>query len=131
MQVDEKHIIELMKLEGNPNRALVQMVYDRMFNDSYQLYLSSRMTREIMVNQLLSEGKVSFASNGATFTATYKITKETDLAGTKKWSDLENSDPLKDIRKMKKMLKLMALQEQCVVQQLLIILSTMQKLINF
>lgn len=102
MQVDEKHIIELMKLEGNPNRALVQMVYDRMFNDSYQLYLSSRMTREIMVNQLLSEGKVSFASNGAAFTATYKITKETDLAGTAKWSDLENSDPLKDIRKMKK-----------------------------
>lgn len=102
MQVDEKHIIELMKLEGNPNRALVQMVYDRMFNDSYQLYLSSRMTREIMVNQLLSEGKVSFASNGAAFTATYNITKETDLAGTAKWSDLENSDPLKDIRKMKK-----------------------------
>lgn len=102
MQVDEKHIIELMKLEGNPNRALVQMVYDRMFNDSYQLYLSSRMTREIMVNQLLSEGKVSFASNGAAFTATYKITKETDLAGTAKWSDLANSDPLKDIRKMKK-----------------------------
>lgn len=102
MQVDEKHIIELMKLEGNPNRALVQMVYDRMFNDSYQLYLSSRMTREIMVNQLLSQGKVSFASNGAAFTATYNITKETDLAGTAKWSDLENSDPLKDIRKMKK-----------------------------
>lgn len=102
MEVDEKHIIELMKLEGNPNRALVQMVYDRMFNDSYQLYLSSRITREIMVNQLLSEGKVSFGSNGASFTTTYAIKKETALTDTARWSDLANSDPLKDIRKMKK-----------------------------
>ena len=102
MQVDEKHIIELMKLEGNPNRQLVEMVKSRMYNDSYELYLSSRMTREIMINQLLSTGTVSFTSNGAAFTADYDITTETALTGNAQWSDTTNSDPLKDIRKMKK-----------------------------
>lgn len=101
-QLNERHIIELTKLEGNPNKSLSKMVFDRIFDDSYDLYKSSKMTREVMVQQLLSVGKIAFESNGAAFTATYNITKETDLTGTAKWSDLTNSDPLKDIRKMKK-----------------------------
>lgn len=106
MQVDEKHIIDLMKLEGNPNPQLRELVLDRVFNDSYELYRSSRMTREIMVNQLLATGVVSLASNGISFSTDYSINKMTDLTSTAKWSDTANSDPLKDIREMKKKAKI-------------------------
>lgn len=106
MQVDEKHIIDLMKLEGNPNEKLKEMVLDRLYNDSYELYQSSRMTRELMIQQLLSTGVISLASNGVSFSANYGINKLSALSGTAKWSDTANADPLKDIREMKKKAKI-------------------------
>lgn len=111
MQVDEKHIIDLMKLEGNPNQSLVTMVKQRMFNESMELYRSSRMTREIMANQLLSTGAISMASNGASFTADYNVPakNKVTLTTNKKWNATGESatvDVLADIRAMKKLAKI-------------------------
>lgn len=109
MQVDEKHIIDLMKLEGNPNKQLVQMVKQRMFNDSLELYRSSRMTRELMINQLLSSGKVAMSSNGVSFSVDYGLPSaniQTISTTNLKWSATTTSDPLKDIRAMKKKVKI-------------------------
>lgn len=109
MQVDERHIIDLMKLEGNPNKQLVQMVKQRMFNDSLELYRSSRMTRELMINQLLSSGTVAMASNGASFSVNYGLPSaniQTISTANLKWSATTTADPLKDIRAMKKKAKI-------------------------
>lgn len=59
-----------------------------------------------MIQQLLSTGVISLASNGVSFSANYGINKLSALSGTAKWSDTANADPLKDIREMKKKAKI-------------------------
>lgn len=106
MQVDENNINQLMLLEGNPNKSLYNMVMSRIYNDSYQLYQSSRVVRNLQVMQLLSTGATSMSSNGSTYTVDYGIVNKPTLTSTNKWSDTANSDPIADIRKWKKLAKI-------------------------
>lgn len=83
-----------------------QEVIERIFDDAETLVSGADVVPERMRMQLLSSGQnpsISIAANGATYAYnydpdnTYRTANFKQLTGTSVWTDLDDSDPLKDI----------------------------------
>lgn len=101
---DEQDFMELA--DSNSPRA--KEIIGRIFNDAEKLIASADVVPERMIWQLLcpqTDGKpaISISGDGATYeydydpNETWVDTNFVELAGTSKWTDSTNADPINDI----------------------------------
>lgn len=97
----------LMFMQAN-NTAFARTLIQRIFNDTAELMESAMVTPEIMRMKLMTDGAFTIASaadSGQTVSYSYNYDpngvwadkNNTTLLTTSRWSDHENSDPIKDI----------------------------------
>lgn len=102
----------LMFMEAN-NSAYASTLIQRIFNDTKELIDSAMVTPEIMRMALLHSGTFTIASqndSGQAVSYTYNYdpngtwaaNNNTELLTTARWSDHENSNPIKDINDIKR-----------------------------
>lgn len=106
MLVKEQDIQDYETIAEDSPKA--REILDRIFDDSATLVQSAHVVAERMRMQLLANASghpsISLAdANGATYTYNYDPNNKysgnnfTELQGTSVWTDLDDSDPLKDI----------------------------------
>lgn len=103
MLVKEKDRQELNKVMASGNQSYIDLIINKIFDDSTTLIAGAEAQEERMRMQLLSTGKVSGASGDVVYDYDYGFNpnhKET-LKTTNKWSDLEKSNPIDDIQRWK------------------------------
>ena len=91
-------------VEGSP---LAREILDRNFEDAVTLMDGARVVEELMRMSLLANANghpsISISAEGADYTydydpnSAYSTNNYTALSGTSLWSDLDDSDPLKDV----------------------------------
>jgi len=99
MRIGEKDRQEINKAAAANNAAMVEPVINKIFDDVTGLVDGGDVQAERMRMQLLSTGKINITADRVDYQYDYKLAaaqKET-LAGTAKWSDTTNSDPVADI----------------------------------
>ncbi len=94
--IDEELRQELNMVLETGNQAYIDSVMNRVFDDEMRLLRGAAASRERMRMMALTTGVVAMTNNGQTFTFDYNVTHKGDAAVA--WSDLENADPLEDIR---------------------------------
>lgn len=101
MLVKERDRQELNKVLATKNENYIDLIIGQIFDDMTALVDGAEAQEERVRMQLLSTGKVSGVSNNKLYDYDYNFNvdhKET-LAGTAKWSDLDNSNPVADIQR--------------------------------
>jgi len=103
MRIGEKDRQEINKLLSASNRATLEPILNRIYDDAANLIAGAEVQAERMRMQLLSAGKISItAENRMSYDYDYKMpaSHKTTLGtgGTVKWSDTENSTPIQDIQ---------------------------------
>lgn len=100
---------EMLRVQESTD-PYVQEILNRVFDDVNDLIEGAKVVPERMIMQLLSPAdgspKISIEANGTTYAynydpnGDYKTNNFAKLGGTTdKWSDVENSDPMRDIAK--------------------------------
>lgn len=103
MLVKESDRQELNMVMESNNKAYIDMIIGKIFDDKTTLLDGAVAQEERMRMQLLSSGKISGVSGGVAYDYDFKFDenhKET-LLTTAKWSDLANSNPVADIQRWK------------------------------
>ena len=98
-KVEEKELIMYFRpREGMGDR---QKAIDDIYNIVDDLVMSARARMEWMRWQVLSTGKLTVDDSDINFEVDFGVpaSQQETLAGTARWSDLENSDPLGDIER--------------------------------
>ena len=103
--IDEELRQELNLVLETGNQAYIDSVMNNIFDDEMRLLRGARASRERMRMQALTTGVVAMANNGQAFTYDYGIPAANKVTVQTSWSDLTNSDPIKDIRALKKSIK--------------------------
>lgn len=103
--IDEELRQELNLVLETGNQAYIDSVMNNIFDDEMRLLRGARASRERMRMQALTTGVVAMANNGQAFTYDYGIPAANKVTVQTSWSDLTNSDPIKDIRNLKKAIK--------------------------
>lgn len=94
--IDEELRQELNLVLETGNQAYIDSVMNKIFDDETRLLRGAKASRERMRMMALTSGVISMAANGQAFTFDYGVThKETTKVS---WSDLENADPIEDMR---------------------------------
>lgn len=94
--IDEELRQELNLVLETGNQAYIDSVMNKIFDDETRLLRGAKASRERMRMMALTSGVISMAANGQAFTFDYGVThKETTSVS---WSDLENADPIEDMR---------------------------------
>lgn len=103
--IDEELRQELNLVLETGNQAYIESVMNRVFDDETNLLRGAAASRERMRMMALTTGVVSMAANGQNFSFDYQI--PTDHKGNAKtsWSDVNNADPVEDIRTAKKQIQ--------------------------
>lgn len=101
-RIGEKERQELAKVMAGLNASFVDPIIKKIYDDAKNLVDGAEVVNERMRMQLLSTGKIEIYSNvaGASYKYEYKHPNKNKktLTGTNKWSDFDNSDPVKDIQ---------------------------------
>ena len=97
--IDESLRQELNMVLATGNDAYIESVMNRVFDDETNLLRGAAAARERMRMMALTTGIVSMAANGQTFTFDYGVNHTGNAAVA--WTDLENADPIEDIREAK------------------------------
>lgn len=97
--IDEELRQELNMVLETGNQAYIDSVMARIFDDETNLLRGARASRERMRMMALTTGIISMAANGQAFTYDYGVSHKGNA--TVDWSDLENSDPIEDIKEAK------------------------------
>lgn len=94
--IDEELRQELNLVLETGNQAYIDSVMNKIFDDETRLLRGAKASRERMRMMALTSGVISMAANGQAFTFDYGVTHKetTDVS----WSDLENADPIEDMR---------------------------------
>lgn len=103
--IDEELRQELNLVLETGNQAYIDSVMNNIFDDEMRLLRGARASRERMRMQALTTGVIAMANNGQAFTYDYGIPAANKVTVQTSWSDLTNSDPIKDIRALKKTIK--------------------------
>jgi hypothetical protein len=103
--IDEELRQQLNMVLETGNQAYIDSVMNNIFDDEMRLLRGARASRERMRMQALTTGVVAMANNGQAFTYDYGIPAANKVTVQTSWSDLTNSDPIKDIRALKKTIK--------------------------
>ena len=99
MRVDEKIRQQLLNLASAGNAQVLAPLVRNIFDDTSNLLRGARVTRERMVMELISTGKIAINNNGVAMEYDYGIDEDYQkVKAAKAWSDTENSNPLKDMR---------------------------------
>ena len=99
MRVDEKIRQQLLNLASAGNAQVLAPLVRNIFDDTSNLLRGARVTRERMVMELISTGKIAINNNGVAMEYDYGIDGDYQkVKAAKAWSDTENSNPLKDMR---------------------------------
>ena len=99
MRVDEKIRQQLLNLASAGNAQVLAPLVRNIFDDTSNLLRGARVTRERMVMELISTGKIAINNNGVAMEYDYGIDEDYQKVKTAEaWSDTENSNPLKDMR---------------------------------
>ena len=99
MRVDEKIRQQLLNLASAGNAQVLAPLVRNIFDDTSNLLRGARVTRERMVMELISTGKIAINNNGVAMEYDYGIDEDYQkVKVAKAWSDTENSNPLKDMR---------------------------------
>ena len=104
MRIGEKDRQEINKLLAAANRATLEPVLNRIYDDAANLIAGADVQAERMRMQLLSKGKIQISTeNRMSYDYNYQMpaTHKTTLGagGTVKWSDTDNATPIQDIQK--------------------------------
>jgi len=105
--IKEKDRQELIKLMASGNQNLIDMYVQHIFDDAGTLLKSAQVARERMRMQLLGSGTVLITANNEKLDYDYQLpdNRKKTLTGTNKWSDLDDSDPIKDIREAQELVE--------------------------
>lgn len=97
---------EIMRVEDTTDPYATEVI-DRIYDDADNLIAGAEVVPERMIMQLLAakdgHPKISIQANGTTYAynydpqGTYEANNFMELAGTSKWDDTENSDPMEDV----------------------------------
>lgn len=99
MRVDEKIRQQLLNLASAGNAQVLAPLVRNIFDDTSNLLRGARVTRERMVMELISTGKIAINNNGVAMEYDYGIDEDYQkVKASEAWSDTENSNPLKDMR---------------------------------
>ena len=99
MRVDEKIRQQLLNLASAGNAQVLAPLVRNIFDDTSNLLRGARVTRERMVMELISTGKIAINNNGVAMEYDYGIDEDYQKVKTAEaWSGTENSNPLKDMR---------------------------------
>ena len=99
MRVDEKIRQQLLNLASAGNAQVLAPLVRNIFDDTSNLLRGARVTRERMVMELISTGKIAINNNGVAMEYDYGIDEDYQkVKAAKAWSDTETSNPLKDMR---------------------------------
>ncbi|MGM7428565.1 major capsid protein [Bacillus pacificus] len=89
---DQKDQLTIMNTKFDKER---QQVIDRAFNHIDNLKLGVEETEEYLRSSILYKGKIKYDLDGFSLDLAFDVPKA--FAATKKWSDTENSNPIKDL----------------------------------
>jgi len=104
MRIGEKDRQEINKLLAAANRATLEPIMNRIFDDAGNLIAGAEVQAERMRMQLLSTGKIAItAENRMSYDYDYKLPSDhkktlDGSAGYKKWSDTANATPVQNIQ---------------------------------
>ena len=104
MRIGEKDRQEINKLLSASNRATLEPILNRIYDDAANLIAGAEVQAERMRMQLLSTGKIRItAENRMSYDYDYKLPaahKKTldGSTGYKKWSDVDNATPIQNIQ---------------------------------
>ena len=99
MRVDEKIRQQLLNLANAGNAQVLAPLVRNIFDDTSNLLRGARVTRERMVMELISTGKIAINNNGVAMEYDYGIDEDYQkVKAAKAWSDTDTSNPLKDMR---------------------------------
>ncbi len=103
--IDEELRQELNMVLETGNQAYIDSVMKNIFDDEMRLLRGARASRERMRMQALTTGIIAMTSNGQSFTYDYGIPENHKVTVGVSWSDTTNSDPIADIRALKKLIR--------------------------
>lgn len=86
-----------MVLETN-NQTYIDAVTRRIFDDQTRLLNGARARREEMRMMALTTGVIAITANGQDYNYDYGVPANHKVNPTTAWSDLDNSDPIEDLR---------------------------------
>lgn len=89
---DQKDQLTIMNTKFDKER---QQVIDRAFNHIDNLKLGVEETEEYLRSSILYKGKIKYDLDGFSLDLAFDVPKA--FAATKKWSDTETSNPIKDL----------------------------------
>lgn len=108
MKIKEKDRQELLKIQ-EANEAYYQTFLREIFNDRGQLIEGALVQSERMRMQMLLGGKISVGTTGGVVyeydfdqSGEYAANNTLELTGTDKWTDHENSNPIRDLQESKR-----------------------------
>ena len=98
MKIDEETRQEIMKISAGGNANILKPYLNRIFDDTNNLLRGARVSRERMVMELISTGKINIAGTGVKLEYDYGFNKKYQyVAPSTQWSDTANSTPLQDM----------------------------------
>lgn len=101
MLVKERDRQELNKVLATGNQSYIDLIIGQIFDDMTTLVEGAEAQEERVRMQLLSTGTIKGASDNQLYDYDYMFdtSHKESLAGTEKWSDLENANPVADIQR--------------------------------
>ena len=80
------------------NQNYIDAVMRRVFDDETRLLEGARARREEMRMMALTTGAIAITANGQAYEYDYGMPEDHKITVNTSWSDLENSDPIEDLR---------------------------------
>lgn len=96
--INEELRQELNMVLETGNQAYIDSIMSRIFDDETQLLNGARARREQMRMMALTTGAIAITANGQSYTYDYGIPDDHKVTTTTSWSNLTDSDPIKDLR---------------------------------
>lgn len=100
MYIDEELRQNLLIMLETGNQQRINTIMTRVFNDAERLIESARISRERMVMQLLTTGRVTMSNNGQAIDFDYGQDPANFVVSSAPWSDTVNADAIADIREI-------------------------------
>lgn len=99
MYIDEELRQELNMVMETNNQVYIDTVTRRVFDDETRLLAGARARREEMRMMALTTGSIAITANGQDYNYDYGMPENHKVTAPTSWSNLENSDPIGDMRK--------------------------------
>lgn len=96
--IDEELRQSLNMVLETGNQNYIDAVMRRVFDDETRLLEGARARREEMRMMALTTGAIAITANGQAYEYDYGMPEDHKITVDTSWSDLENSDPIEDLR---------------------------------